>query len=84
MTVIDKNRELFITKIINENFKKLGNSLIISLAVMTESSLWNDDNELLAAITDGKFVVWYYPNVVFIDDDLITLTKFEKDGRYIT
>jgi intraflagellar transport protein 80 len=49
---------------------------------MTESSLWNDNTELLAAITDGKFVVWYYPNVVFIDDDLIPLTKFEKDGRY--
>lgn len=55
---------------------------MLKIAVMTESSLWNDNTELLAAITDGKFVVWYYPNVVFIDDDLIPLTKFEKDGRY--
>jgi len=53
----------------------------LTVAVMTESCLWNDNTELLAAITDGKFVVWYYPNVVFIDDDLIPLTKFEKDER---
>ena len=55
----------------------------LKLAVMTESSLWNDNNEFLAAITDGKFAVWYYPNVVYIDDDLISLTKFEKDARYL-
>lgn len=38
---------------------------------------------MLAAIVDGKFVVWYYPNVVYIDRNLVTATRSTKDGRYL-
>ena len=36
---------------------------------------------MLAAIADGKFVVWYYPNVVYIDRNLVNSTRSTKDGR---
>jgi intraflagellar transport protein 80 len=49
---------------------------------MVDSAIWNDENDMLAAITDGKFTVWYYPNVVFVDEDIAALCRLEKDGRY--
>lgn len=48
---------------------------------MVDSAVWNDENDMLAAITDGKFIVWYYPNVVFVDEDIASLCRLEKDGR---
>ncbi len=47
---------------------------------MVDSLLWNDESNTLAAIMDGKFVVWYYPNVVFVDEEITHLTRFEKEG----
>jgi hypothetical protein len=35
---------------------------------------------MLSAIMDGKLVVWYYPNVVFVDRDLVNQTKFVKES----
>jgi intraflagellar transport protein 80 len=35
---------------------------------------------MLAAVMDGKLMVWYYPNVVLIDRDLVNQTKMVKDG----
>jgi intraflagellar transport protein 80 len=47
---------------------------------MVETMAWNDETDMLAALTDGKFVVWYYPNVMFIDEDVAHLTRLEKDA----
>jgi len=30
---------------------------------------------MLAAVGDGKLYVWYYPNVVYVDKDLMELSK---------
>jgi intraflagellar transport protein 80 len=38
------------------------------------------ENDMLSAIMDGKLVVWYYPNVVFVDRDLVNKTKFVKES----
>ncbi len=35
---------------------------------------------MIAAMVDGKFVVWYYPNAIFVDEDVTPLTKLERDG----
>ncbi|CAG2187543.1 IFT80 [Mytilus edulis] len=51
---------------------KLGN--------MIQSLAWNDSANMLAAFADSKFTVWYYPNVVFVDRDLINRTVFSKDA----
>lgn len=48
---------------------------------MVDSFCWNDEFDMLSAMADGKFVVWYYPNAVFVDEDIASLTKLEKDGR---
>jgi len=72
LVIIDKNRDMYITPINKSLFKKLGS--------MVDSLLWNDESNTLAAIMDGKFVVWYYPNVVFVDEEITHLTRFEKEG----
>ncbi|KAJ3216152.1 Intraflagellar transport protein 80 [Dinochytrium kinnereticum] len=72
LLIIDKNRDLYITPVIKPNPKKLG--------TMVETMAWNDEADMFAAMVDGKFVVWYYPNVVFIDEDIEPITRFEKDG----
>ncbi|KAJ3020204.1 Intraflagellar transport protein 80 [Thoreauomyces humboldtii] len=72
LVVVDKNRDMFISTVVRSDFKKLG--------TMVETFGWNADTDLLVAMMDHKFVVWYYPNVVFVDEDVAPLTKFEKDG----
>ena len=72
LAVLDKNRELSLTLALKPNFKKIG--------TMVETIAWNDESDTLAALTDGKLVVWYYPNVMFIDEDIAPLTRLEKDA----
>jgi intraflagellar transport protein 80 len=50
------------------------------LGTMCDSAAWNTETDMLAAVMDGKLVVWYYPNVVFIDRDLVNQTKMVKDA----
>ena len=45
---------------------------------MTDSFLWNDRNDILAAISDGRLVAWYYPNAIYVDKDLMELSKISK------
>lgn len=73
LVLVDKNRDMFITPLVKADLKKLG--------TMVETFSWNADTDLLVAMMDYKFVVWYYPNVVFVDEDIAPLTRFEKDGR---
>jgi len=46
---------------------------------MTDSFLWNDKNDTLAAIADGRLVSWYYPNAIYVDKDLMESTKVVKE-----
>ena len=48
---------------------------------MIMSLVWNDVTNMLAALTDGKLMVWYYPNCVYVDRDLLPSTVHERDGR---
>uniref|UniRef100_T1JAI6 Uncharacterized protein n=1 Tax=Strigamia maritima TaxID=126957 RepID=T1JAI6_STRMM len=47
---------------------------------MVNSICWNDTTNMLAAVQEGKFSVWYYPNVLYVDKDLINKTVMEKDS----
>lgn len=49
---------------------------------MIQSLAWNDGSNMLAALADGKFTVWYYPNTIYVDRDLANKTIFEKEARY--
>ncbi|OAJ40437.1 hypothetical protein BDEG_24171 [Batrachochytrium dendrobatidis JEL423] len=70
MVVLDKNRDLFITRTLKPLFKKLGS--------MVETFSWNAETDMLFAIMDGKATQWYYPNVVFVDEDIALLTRVER------
>ena len=48
---------------------------------MVTSICWNDRTNMLAAMQDNKFVVWYHPAVVYADKDLLPLTIVHKEGR---
>ena len=75
LIIFDKNRDLYITK--------TQSAIILhKLANMVKTFRWNDDNDLLAAILDTKFVIWYYPTAIFIDDDIALLSRYEIDGSF--
>ncbi|KAH3805337.1 hypothetical protein DPMN_133638 [Dreissena polymorpha] len=38
------------------------------------------NTNMLAALADGKFTVWYYPSAVYVDRDLLPMTVFEKEA----
>jgi intraflagellar transport protein 80 len=74
LVIVDKNRDMWITGLNRINFKKMG--------TMIDTFAWNDEIDMIAAMADGKFVVWYYPNAIFIDQDIAHMTRFERDGRF--
>ena len=45
---------------------------------MVLSAVWHDCCNMIAALADGKFTVWYYPNTVFVDKDLLHMSMVEK------
>ena len=50
---------------------------------MIQSLSWNDTSNMLAALADGKFTVWYYPNTIYVDRDLVMKTVFEREARCV-
>ncbi|KAI8909099.1 WD40-repeat-containing domain protein [Gorgonomyces haynaldii] len=72
LLLLDKNRDLYLGKMTKTSFKKLAN--------MVETCQWNDENDSIYTLVDGKSVIWYYPNAVFVDEDILPLTKVERDG----
>lgn len=45
---------------------------------MVLSAVSHDSCNMIAALADGKFTVWYYPNAVFVDKDLLSAVVFDK------
>ena len=60
------------------------NCWLISLhsftGTMVLSAVCHDCCNMIAALADGRLTVWYYPNTVFVDKDLLSEVVFEK-GR---
>lgn len=69
---VDKNRDLFITQIYGTVREKL--------CTMTDTCSWHEDAGVLAAISDGKLIVWYAPEAAFVDSDLLALTKTSTEA----
>ncbi|XP_058277937.1 intraflagellar transport protein 80 homolog isoform X3 [Hirundo rustica] len=73
---IDKNRDLFITSV-----KRFGKEQkIVKIGTMVQSLAWNDASNILCGIQDSRFTVWYYPNTVYVDKDLLPKTLYERDA----
>ena len=48
---------------------------------MVDAVRWNDVNNSLAAVADGSLMVWYYPEVVYLDRDLLPSTLSRQPVR---
>ncbi|KAK2538520.1 Ift80 [Columba guinea] len=73
---IDKNRDLYITSV-----KRFGKEQkIVKIGTMVQTLAWNDTSNILCGIQDARFTVWYYPNTVYVDKDLLPKTLYEKDA----
>lgn len=68
----DRNRELY-TQAVHQRLAS------VKLATMASSISWNDKNETLVAICDGKLNTWFYPTVVYTDRSLLTKTRVIRD-----
>ncbi|XP_051873931.1 intraflagellar transport protein 80 homolog isoform X2 [Pristis pectinata] len=76
IAIIDKNRDLYITSV--RRFGK--EQKIIKIGTMVHSMAWNDTINILCGMQNMYFVVWYYPNVVYVDKELLSKTVNEKDA----
>eukprot|EP00057_Strongylocentrotus_purpuratus_P035142 XP_797867.3 PREDICTED: intraflagellar transport protein 80 homolog [Strongylocentrotus purpuratus] len=65
LAIVDKNRDLYLATV--RNFGKPAK--IVKLGNMVTSFAWNDTTNVLVALQDGKFTMWYYPNAVYVDKD---------------
>ena len=50
---------------------------------MVTSICWNNRTNMLAAMQDKTFMVWYHPAVVYADKDLLPHTVVRKEGRWV-
>ncbi|TPX40936.1 hypothetical protein SeLEV6574_g06329 [Synchytrium endobioticum] len=78
LAVLDKNHDLYIMPV------TVGTSMHPpkKLGAMVESFAWNEDSDIIAAVVDGRFVVWYHPGAIFIDEDLVSVARLEKVGSF--
>ncbi|NXG08602.1 IFT80 protein, partial [Sakesphorus luctuosus] len=73
---IDKNRDLYITSV-----KRFGKEQkIVKIGTMVQSVAWNDISNILCGLQDTHLTVWYYPNAVYVDRDLLPRTLHQKDA----
>lgn len=63
MCFIDSNRDMFLTSVHKPEILKICN--------MVDSFQWNDNNDMLTALSDGKLKTWFYPNAIYVDRDLM-------------
>lgn len=71
MCVMDNNKDMFLTMVHKPEMVKICN--------MVDSFLWNETNDMLACIADGKLNTWFYPNAVYVDKDLMSKAMSTKD-----
>uniref|UniRef100_A0A8C5PNY8 Intraflagellar transport protein 80 homolog n=1 Tax=Leptobrachium leishanense TaxID=445787 RepID=A0A8C5PNY8_9ANUR len=73
---VDKNRDLYISPV-----KRIGKEQRpIKIGTMVHTLAWNDVSNVLCGLQDNRFTVWYYPNVAYVDLNLLAKTLYEKDG----
>eukprot|EP00919_Chromeraceae_sp_WS-2016_P014029 GHVR01033118.1.p1 GENE.GHVR01033118.1~~GHVR01033118.1.p1 ORF type:complete len:150 (+),score=7.80 GHVR01033118.1:1105-1554(+) len=70
---MDVNRDLYLANVhkSDKNYK---------LGTICDSFIWHDKFDILTSISDSKLLTYFYPNVAFIDADLIDLTVSIKES----
>ena len=77
VALIDRNRELHMAPVV----PIAGARATHKLLAQVDTVAWNDESDMLAAIADSRLTVWYYPNAVWVDADLLKLTADVRDGK---
>ena len=72
MCFIDSNRDMFITMVHKPD--------VIKICNIVDSFQWNDANDMLACLSDGKLLTWFYPNAIYVDKDLMNKAMAVKDA----
>ncbi|XP_066266233.1 intraflagellar transport protein 80 homolog [Branchiostoma lanceolatum] len=76
LALVDKNRDLYLAQV-----RAVGGARkVIKLGTMVHSMSWNDETNMLSALQDTKLVVYYFPNAVYVDKDILPKTVMEKDA----
>jgi len=73
LVIVDKNRDLYLTPV-------QGAQELYKLHIMVDSVAWNQENDSLAAVADGALLVWFYPEVVYMDRELLPMTLSRQAG----
>ncbi|CAH8496573.1 unnamed protein product [Schistosoma intercalatum] len=75
LALLDNNKDLYLMSI-----RILGNQRkMVKLATMVSSFLWAETSNILAAITNDKLVIWFYPDIALTNSDILNLTKEEHN-----
>lgn len=72
LAFLDVNRDLYLTTV-HKTEKN------VKITTICDSFSWHDKFDILVAIADSKINTFFYPNVVFIDPDLLALTTAVKE-----
>lgn len=71
---VDSNRDLYITPLHKKD--------LIKLCSMCDSFIWHDKYDILAALSDGRLYVWFYPNAIYVDKELMDQCKETKVKKF--
>jgi len=74
---IDRNRDLYLSPVTSQPGIFRGS---YKLQTQVDTIAWNDTSDMLCAVADARLVTWLYPNVCFVDRDLIAATTFSRDA----
>ena len=77
LAIVDRNRDLHLAPVTAQPGGARG---VYKLSTQVDSVRWCDTSEMLCAVADGRFLVWHYPNVVFVDRDLLPHTLEARDA----
>lgn len=69
---LDVNRDLYLTTVHRSEKNQ-------KIATICDSFQWHDKFDVLVSVADSKLSTFFYPNVVFIDNDLLNLTTTSKE-----
>jgi len=68
---VDANKDIYISPVHrSERPYKLG--------TICDSFIWHDKFDILTSISDSKLITYFYPNVVYVDTDLLDMTVTSK------
>lgn len=83
LVFIDANRDMFMCQVMTSVSVAPSERVAgTKIAAMVDSCYWSETYEILAALSDAKLLVWNYPNVVFVDRDLVKLTCTSTDASH--